>query len=84
MDVPEYRRQVEAELEQAAQQQTSFRELLGSRPAARRKMAPAAAALQDDDDLTAAVEVLSDRSADLELQIAALQVINITSRHAPS
>lgn len=76
MDVPEYRRQVEAELEQAAQQQTSFRELLGSRPAARRKMAPAAAALQDDDDLTAAVDVLRDRAADLELQTAALQVIN--------
>lgn len=83
MDVPEYRRQVEAELEQAAQQQTSFRELLGSRPAARRKMAPAAAALQDDDDLTAAVEVLSDRSADLELQIAALQVININIEARP-
>jgi hypothetical protein len=83
MDVPEYRRQVEAELEQAAQQQTSFRELLGSRPAARRKMAPAAAALQDDDDLTAAVEVLSDRSADLELQIAALQIININIEARP-
>jgi hypothetical protein len=38
MDVPEYRRQVEAELEQAAEQQTSFRELLASRPAARRSM----------------------------------------------
>jgi hypothetical protein len=82
MDVPEYRRQVEAELEQAAQQQTSFRELLGSGPAARRKMAPAAAALQDDDDLTAAVGVLSDRAADLGLQTAALQVIsnNIEAR----
>jgi hypothetical protein len=84
MDVPEYRRQVEAELEQAAQQQISFRELLASRPAARRaKMAPAAAALQDDDDLTAAVAVLRDRAADLELQTAALQVINLNIEARP-
>src|SRR5919204_589855 len=84
MDVPEYRRQVEAELEQAAQQQTSFRELLASRPAARRaEMAPAAAAPQDDDDLTAAVAVLSDRAADLELQTAALQVINLNIEARP-
>jgi uncharacterized protein (UPF0147 family) len=83
MDVPEYRRQVEAELEQAAQQQTSFRELLRSRPAARRKLAPAAAALQDDDDLAAAVDVLSDRAADLELQTAALQVINLNIEARP-
>jgi HEAT repeats len=83
MDVPEYRRQVEAELEQAAQQQTSFRELVGSRPAARRKMAPAAAALQDDDDLSAAVDVLRGRAADLELQTAALQVININIEARP-
>jgi uncharacterized protein (UPF0147 family) len=80
MDVPEYRRQVEAELEQAAQQQISFRELLASRPA---KMAPAAAALQDDDDLTAAVAVLRDRAADLELQTAALQVINLNIEARP-
>lgn len=84
MDVPEYRGQVEAELEQAAQQQTSFRDLLRSRPAAgRAKMAPAAAALQDDDDLTAAVEVLRDRAADLELQTAALQVISLNIEARP-
>jgi hypothetical protein len=84
MDVSEYRRQVEAELEQAAQQPTGFRELLNARPAARRRMAPAAMATpQDDDDLTAAVAVVQDSAADLGLRTAALQVINLNIEARP-
>jgi hypothetical protein len=78
VDISEYRRQFEARLEQAGQQETRFRELLGAPRAARRKLAAAAVATpQDDEDLTAAVDVLRDRDADPELRTAALQVINL-------
>jgi len=77
MDVSEYRRQLEAELEQAARQQPSFRDLLersgrgaGSHPAAASEHASA------DDDATAAIAVLRDGEADEPLRSAALQVIS--------
>jgi len=84
MDVSQYRSQVEAELDQAAQHQPSFRDLLHSRPAAQREMAPAAAAApQEEDDLTAAVDVLRNHAEDPVLHTAALQVINLNIEAHP-
>jgi hypothetical protein len=76
MDISEYRRQSEAELEQAARQQPSFRDLLeGSRRGAGRDAA-AASQGSSADDLTAAIAVLRDDEADEPLRSAALQVIS--------
>jgi hypothetical protein len=81
MDAAEYRRQYEAELEQAAEEQVSFRDLLeGStgRPATRRNRGFATTAgPSGDDDLRAAVAVVGDGKADAQLRSAALQVISI-------
>jgi hypothetical protein len=77
VDISEYRRQVEAELEQAAQQQPSFRDLLeSSRRGAGRNTAAASQGPPADDDLTAAIAVLRDGEADEPLRSAALQVIS--------
>jgi hypothetical protein len=77
MDVSEYRRQFEAEFEQAARQQPSFRDLLerSGRGAGRATVA-ASLGPPADDDLTAAVAVLRDDAADEQLRSAALQVIS--------
>ena len=76
MDISEYRRQLEAELEQAARQ-PGFRDLLES---SRRDAEPhAAAASQEppaDDDLTAAIAVVRDGEPAEPLRSAALQVIS--------
>lgn len=77
MDVSEYRRQFEAEFEQAARQQLSFRDLLErSRRGAGRDTVAASLGPPADDDLTAAVAVLHDGQADEQLRSAALQVIS--------
>jgi hypothetical protein len=78
MDISEYRRKYEAELEQAAQQEISLRDLRESS----RRLAPgdvarlAIAAPQDEEDLTAAVGVLHDRDADAPLRSIELQAIS--------
>lgn len=64
MDVSEYRRRVEAELEKAARDQVSSRDLLAG-----------ARASGDEDDLTAALGVLDGPDAEPALRNAALQVV---------
>jgi hypothetical protein len=76
MDISEYRRQFEEELEQAARQPT-FRDLVArSRQAAESRAAVASQGGAADDDLTAAIAVLGDDEADEQLRFAALQVIS--------
>jgi hypothetical protein len=77
MDISEYRRQFEAELEQAARQQPSFRDLLerSGRGAGPHTAAAGEEALADDDPM-AAIAVLRDDEADEPLRSAALQVIS--------
>ena len=76
MDISEYRRQIEAEVEQAARQ-PSFRDLLErSRRDAEPRTAAASQGSSSDDDLTAAIGVLRDDEADEPLASAALQVIS--------
>jgi hypothetical protein len=76
MDISEYRRQIEAEVEQAARQ-PSFRDLLErSRRDAEPRTAAASQGSSADDDLTAAIGVLRDDEADEPLRSAALQVIS--------
>ncbi|MGH3921094.1 MAG: hypothetical protein ACRDSG_18980 [Pseudonocardiaceae bacterium] len=75
MDVEDYRRQYEAELEQAAREEVSFRDLLDSSRTGQRETVAAVA--EDDDDLTAAVAVIRDSGADALLRSAALQLISI-------
>lgn len=76
MDISEYRRQFEAELEQADRQRLSFRDLLErSRRGAVRDLA-AAGPGSPADDLTAAIAVLGDDEADEPLRSSALQVIS--------
>jgi hypothetical protein len=76
MDISEYRRQIEAEVEQAARQ-PSFRDLLErSRRDAEPRTAAASQGSSADDDLTAAIAVLRDGEADEPLRSAALQVIS--------
>lgn len=76
MDISEYRRQIEAEVEQAARQ-PSFRDLLErSRRDAEPRTAAESQGSSADDDLTAAIGVLRDDEADEPLRSAALQVIS--------
>jgi hypothetical protein len=79
MDVSDYRRQYEEELEQAAEQQPGFQELAQeAQPAAQRDLTQSViAAPQGDDDLAEAVAVVRDPDADAQLLSAALQVIGI-------
>jgi len=96
MDVSDYRKQYAAELEQAAEQRTSFRDLLAeSGSPAGRRMAfeasarpgteddVAAAESGDDDDVAAALGVLGDDDQDVDLRLAALGVISIEIGHRP-
>jgi HEAT repeat protein len=84
VDVSEYRRQVEAELEQAAREQVSFRELLaGARESGGGPAAGASAAPGDEDDLTAAVGILRDPDAEPGLRNAALQVVALNIDERP-
>jgi hypothetical protein len=85
MDISEHRRRYEAELEQAAQQQPSFRELAReARPGRRRALIRSAmAAPQEDDDLAEAIAVVRDPDADAQLRSAALQVIGINIDEHP-
>jgi hypothetical protein len=84
MDVSEYRRQYEAELERAAREQVSFRDLLKTAqdPRASRDRA-ATVAPSDEEDLTAAADVLRDPDADPALRSAALQVISVNIDERP-
>lgn len=76
MDIPEYRRQLSAELEQAAGQ-PGFRQLLArSRRGAEPHAAAASPGPATEDDLTAAIAVLRDGEPDEPLRSAALQVIS--------
>jgi hypothetical protein len=74
MDVVEYRRQYEDELEQAAREKVSFRDLLDSSRADQPEALVGVVA--DTDDLTAAVAVIRD-STDVQLKAAALQLISL-------
>lgn len=88
MDVSEYRKQVESELEKATKKQATFRDLLEGAPRKRSKgsrrqsLAATVAPPPDGDDLTAALGVLRDPAAGEHLRSAALQVIatNIDER----
>jgi hypothetical protein len=82
MDISEYRRQFEQEIEQAARQ-PSFRDLVersgrGAAPhtASAGQAAAAGQAAPADGDLTAATAVLRDDAADEQLRSAALRVIS--------
>ena len=85
MDVSEFRRRTEAELERATQDQASFRDLLNaSRP--RRSSGrglTAASAAPEEDDLTAAIAVVRDGTADEALRSAAHQIIGIGIAERP-
>jgi HEAT repeats len=84
MDVSEYRRQYEAELERAEREQVSFRDLVKTARGPRARRAQAApAAPQYEDDLTAAAGVLRDPDADPALRSAALQEINVNIEERP-
>jgi hypothetical protein len=87
MDVSEYRKQYAEQLQQAVEQQTTFRDLLSRSKAT--AGAPSVAAAAADfgagaaEDLTTAVEVLRDKHESIELRTQALEPIGITlaTRH---
>jgi hypothetical protein len=86
MDAAEYRRQYEAELEQAAEQEVSFRDRLNrsTAPSGRRNRGFATTAEPSDaDDLRAAVAVVRDGESDEQLRSAALQVISLNIDEHP-
>jgi hypothetical protein len=83
MDVSEYRRRYEAELEEAAARQVGFRELAARPPSAAATADLPATAPPDEDDLAAAVAVLRDRDAEPRLQAEALRVIGIELAERP-
>src|SRR5690349_5308433 len=76
MDISEYRRQFEEELEQAARQPTFRDQVARSRQGAESRAAVASQGRSADNDLTAAIAVLGDDEADEQLRFAALQVIS--------
>jgi hypothetical protein len=84
MNVSEYRRQVEAELEQAPQQ-PRFRDLLDREEPAASLEAAAAAGTgpPDDEDLEAAAAVLGQDDADPRLQSEALKLISLNIEARP-
>lgn len=80
MDASDYRQRFAAELESAAQQQTTFRDLLqqsasatGQGFAATESMAPGT----DDDDASAANTVIRDKNRPLALRLAAMTAISV-------
>ncbi|MEA2704902.1 MAG: hypothetical protein QOD63_2847 [Actinomycetota bacterium] len=76
MDVSEYRRRYEAELEQAARSRTTFGDLLqSSGTSSPRLLAAGDDAAAGGDEADAALVVLRDPDAGEELRAAALQVI---------
>src|SRR3979490_3183144 len=78
MDVSEYRQRFAAELEAAAQQQTSFRDLVQqSTPGGLGMVGGAGSGVTADDDITAAAEVVRDKSRPVPLRMAAMNVISV-------
>lgn len=78
MGVSDYRQQLVADLEQAAQRRTRFRDLLADPEAAGKlgtEIAPSDLAA-DDEDVAAAAAVMRDKGRDARLRSAALQVIS--------
>lgn len=84
VDVSEYRRQVEAELERAPQQ-PRFRDLLDREGPAASLDAEVAAGTgaPDDEDLEAAATVLGDDDADPRLKAEALKLISLNIEARP-
>lgn len=82
-EVAEYRRQVEAGVEQAAREQSSFRDMLGARRPRGRRAPGVAPAPPAGDDLTAAMAVIEDPDAEEELLSAALQVVGLGIEERP-
>jgi hypothetical protein len=77
MDVSDYRKRFAAEVETAARQQTSFRDLLQSTPAAGHGFAAVErAAPSAEDDASAAAPVVRDKSRSLQLRLAAMTAIS--------
>jgi hypothetical protein len=68
MDVTEYRSRYEAELERAAREKVSFRDLLESSQGGHS---------ETEDDLTAAIAVIRDNHPDAQLRAAALRLISL-------
>lgn len=81
MDVSDYRKEYAAELEKAAEGQTTYRDLVDesapSRRAGRRRTA-AEIATPTDADVTVAVAVLGDQDEHVSLRIASLRPIGIS------
>jgi hypothetical protein len=84
MDVSDYRRQLEMELEEAAQQ-PGFRELLerSGQTAALDMQEATAAGSPDESELDAAVRVLGEEDADPRLQSEALKLISLNIEARP-
>ncbi|HKR49971.1 MAG TPA: HEAT repeat domain-containing protein [Pseudonocardiaceae bacterium] len=70
MNVTEYRTQYEAELERAAREKVSFRDLLESSRDGQSEP-------RSEDDLTAAIAVIRNNHPDARLRAAALQLISL-------
>ena len=83
MDISEYRRQFEEELEQAARQPTFRDQVARSRQGAESRAAVASPGSAADDVLAAAIAVLGDDEADEQLRFAALQVISSAADEQP-
>jgi HEAT repeat protein len=78
MDVSDYRQRFAAELEAAAQQQTSFRDLVQqSTPGGLGMVAGQGPGLTAEDDVTAAAEVVQDKGRPVQLRMAAMNVISV-------
>jgi hypothetical protein len=74
MDPEEFRKQYEAELEQATQQRRSLADVVSS--ASDDAMGFAAAAPSDGDDVASATSLLTDRGQPVERRLAALQALS--------
>lgn len=85
MDVSDYRKHYAAQLEQAAEQRTSFRDLLAESTSAekRRPALGDAAGAGDDGDLVAALVVLGDKDQDVQLRVSALRAIGMDIDERP-
>lgn len=77
MDVPEYRRQVEAEAEAAVGRESPYSAVLRSARPSGGSDAPALAVPPEEDDRSTALAVLADPDATGEVFTAALQVLSL-------
>ena len=76
MDVEQYRKQYQEQLERAAQQQTSYRDLLGSSKSAPMVLGLEGSEAGEQDEVAELIKLIRNKDEDVALRIRALDAIS--------